>query len=169
MVVVQVRTEAYVDSLIMKAASAVVLLAAAVLFPQGAGLAHNYEKGDISIRHPWTRATTSGETMAPAYMEIRNAGGETDRLIGAWSSTAERVDIILTRKEGLVRKQVGVLEVPGRERLVLKPNGSHLLFLGLARPFAKGERIPLTLRFERAGEVPMELEVQGLDSRKAHH
>ncbi len=102
-------------------------------------------------------------------MEIRNAGGETDRLVAAFSSAAERVDIILTRKEGLVRKQVGVLEVPGRERLILKPKGSHLLFVGIARPLAKGDRVPLTLRFERAGEVPMELEVQGLDSRKAHH
>ena|SRR5688572_20268422 len=153
----------------MKAAFAAALLAAAVLFPQGAGLAHNYEKGDVSIRHPWTRATTSGEKEAPAYMEIRNAGRETDRLVAAFSSVAERVDIILTRKEGLVRKQVGVLEIPGRERLILKPKGSHLLFVGLTRPLSKGDRVPLTLRFERAGEVPMELEVQGLDSRRAHH
>ena len=164
----QVRAEAYVGSL-MKAAFAAVLLAVAVLFPQGASLAHNYEKGDVSIRHPWMRAMTSGESEAAVYMEIRNSGRETDRLVAAFSSVAERVDIMLTRKEGLVRKQVGVLEVPGRERLVLKPKGSHLLFVGLARPLSKGDRVPLTLRFERAGEVPMELEVQGLDSHRAHH
>jgi copper(I)-binding protein len=153
----------------MKASWAAALLAAAMLFPQGAGLAHNYDKGTVSIRHPWMRAMTSGETEAAVYMEIRNSGGEADRLVAAFSAAAERVDIILTRKEGLVRREVGVLEIPARERLILKPKGSHLLFLGVARPLSKGERVPLTLRFERAGEVPMELEVQGLDSRKAYH
>jgi copper(I)-binding protein len=39
----------------------------------------------------------------------------------------------------------------------------------VARPLAKGERVPLMLRFERAGELHVELEVQGLDSRKAYH
>jgi copper(I)-binding protein len=61
------------------------------------------------------------------------------------------------------------LTVPARARLVLRPRGPHLMIVGLRKPFVKGERIPLTLSFEKAGELQVELEVQALDSRKAHH
>ena len=154
----------------MKGALASAGLALAILLAHGSTVAHNYEKGELSVRHPWTRAMTSGETVAAGYLEIRNLGRQPDRLIGASSPAAERVELVLVREGAMVRMhEVLSLEVASRERLLLRPNGSHLLFVGLARPLAKGERVPLTLRFERAGELHVELEVQGLDSRKAHH
>jgi copper(I)-binding protein len=66
-------------------------------------------------------------------------------------------------------REVRKFDAPARARLTLQPNGPHLMFIGLKRPFAKGERIPLVLRFEKAGELHVELEVQAPDSRRAHH
>jgi copper(I)-binding protein len=153
----------------LRSALAAAGLALAMLLVRGS-FAHNYDKGELHIRHPWTRAMSQGENVVPAYLEIRNTGAHPDRLIGASSPVAERVELMLVQEGVLVRKQeVLGLELPPRARLVLQPKASHLLFIGVARPLAKGERVPLALRFERAGELHVELEVQGLDSRKAHH
>jgi copper(I)-binding protein len=134
-------------------------------------LAHGFQKGDLSVRHPWTRATPPGAEVGVGYLEIRNAGRDPDRLIGASTPAAERVELHVLEREGEVVKmrEAKGLAVPARARLVLRPGGTHLMIVGLRRPFVKGERIPLTLRFEKAGELQVELEVQALDSRKAHH
>jgi hypothetical protein len=104
-------------------------------------------------------------------LEIRNSAKEPDRLIGASTPAAERVELHVSVREGdVVRmREVESLEVPARERLILRPNGPHLMIVGLGRPFVKGERVPLTLRFEKAGELRIELDVQALGSKKAHH
>lgn len=136
-----------------------------------AAAAHGYQKGDLHVRHPWTRATPPGAKIAAGYLEIRNSGKEPDRLVGASTPYAERVELHMMVREGDVMKMRGVqsFEVPARQRLTLRPGGLHLMIVGLKRPLAKGEHIPLTLRFERGGEVRVELEVQATDSRKPHH
>jgi copper(I)-binding protein len=133
--------------------------------------AHRYGKGDLHVRHPWTRATPPGAKVAVGFLEIRNSGNEPDRVVGASTPHAERVELHVMMREGDVMKMRGVqsFEVPARQRLTLRPGGPHLMIIGLKRPLAKGEQIPLTLRFERGGEVRIELEVQAADSKKPHH
>ncbi len=133
--------------------------------------AHGYDKGDIQVRHPWARATPPGAKVGAGYLEIRNTGKEPDRLIGAESPAAERVELHVQVREGDIVKMRDVtgLVAPARQRLALRPGGSHLMIVGLAKPLVKGDRLPLTLRFERAGELQIELEVQAADSRKGHH
>jgi copper(I)-binding protein len=134
-------------------------------------LAHNVEKGDIQIRHPWSRATPAGAKVGVGYMEIRNRGKQPDRLLGASTPLARRVEMHVTRSEGEVMKmrQVESFSIPAGERVELSPGGGHLMLVDLARPLKKGERVPLTLRFERAGEVEIEMEVQELGSRHPRH
>ena len=141
------------------------LLAPTVLF------AHGFHKGDMSVRHPWTRATPPGASVAAGYLEIRNGAGEPDRLVGAATALAERVELHVLVREGSVVKmrEVKSLDIPGGERLLLAPRGSHLMLVNIKRPFAAGERIPLTLRFEKSGALEVELEVQPLGSTKPHH
>ena len=133
--------------------------------------AHGYDKGDIQVRHPWSRATPPGAVTAAGYMEIRNSGRETDRLTGASTPAAERVELHITVREGdVVRmREVPYLEVPARQRLALRPGGPHFMIVGLKKPFERGERVPLNLRFERAGELQVLIEVQASDTRKPHH
>ena len=133
--------------------------------------AHGYGKSDLQVRHPWTRATPPGAKVAAAYLEIRNSGRQPDRVIGAATPAAERVELhVMTTVGGVMKmREMPDFEVPARQRLVLQPGGSHLMIVGLKQPLAKGDRIPLTLRFERAGELAIELEVQPVDSRRPHH
>jgi copper(I)-binding protein len=134
-------------------------------------LPHSHEKGDIQVRHPWSRATPPGAKVAAGYMELRNNGRQPDRLVSASTALAQRVEIHITLRDGEVMKmrQVPALEIPARERYELRPGGSHLMLVDLVRPLKQGERFSMRLVFERAGELEVELEVQELGSRRPHH
>ena len=137
----------------------------------GAGFGHNHEKGEIQVRHPWSRATPPGAKVGVAYMEIRNSGSQPDRLVAISTKVAQRVEMHVTERAGEVMKmrQVKAFDIPARESYALRPGGSHLMLVDLAQPLKKGERFTMTLRFERAGEVPIELEVQEAGSRHPRH
>ena len=130
-----------------------------------------HEKGDIQVRHPWSRATPPGAKVAVGYMEIRNRGQQPDRLVSASTPVAKRVEMHVTQREGEVMKmrQVESFEIPARERFTLRPGGSHLMLVDVVQPLQKGERFTMKLRFERAGELEIELEVQERGSRHPRH
>ena len=146
------------------------LLLAVALCALPAG-AHNHDKGDIQVRHPWSRATAPGAKVAAGYMEIRNNGKEADRLVSAQTPVAQRVELHVTRQEGDVMRmqQVKAYDIPARERFELRPSGPHLMLVDIVRPLKKGERFPMKLRFEKAGEIEVQLEVQDLGSKHPHH
>lgn len=123
--------------------------------------------GEIEVRAAWSRATPPGAKIAVGYMEIRNPGSQPDRLVGASTPVAKRVEMHVTQREGEVMRmrQVKDFEIPARERITLRPGGSHLMLVDIVRPLKKGERIPLTLRFERAGEFAVEVVVRELGAR----
>jgi copper(I)-binding protein len=137
----------------------------------GAVGAHSHEKGDIQIRHPWSRATAPGAKVGAGYLEVRNNGAQADRLLSASTAAAKRVELHVTQRDGEVMRmrEVKALEIPARERFTLRPGGAHMMLVDLAQPLKKGDRFKMTLRFERAGEIEIEVEVQDLGSRNAHH
>jgi len=147
------------------------LLLLALLMAAPPAFAHSFEKGDLQIRHPWARATPPGAKVAAGYFEMRNNGRQPDRLLSASTPVAKKVEMHVTEHAGEVAKmrQLRAFEVPGRERLALEPNGAHLMLVDLAQPLKKGERFPMTLRFERAGEVEVQFEVQEMGSRHSRH
>ena len=77
----------------------------------------------------------------------------------------------LTEREGEVMKmrQVKTFDIPARERYTLRPGGAHMMLVDLKQPLKKGERFAMRLRFERAGELEIELEVQEQGSRHPRH
>ena len=147
------------------------LLLAALLMAALPAFAHSYEKGDLQIRHPWARATPPGTTVGAGYLEIRNNGKQADRLLSATSSVARRIEMHVTEQAGEVAKmrQLRDFEVPGRERLAFEPGGAHLMLVDIVQPLKKGERFPVKLRFERAGEIEVEFEVQEMGARHSRH
>jgi periplasmic copper chaperone A len=143
----------------------------ALLLHAGYAWPHSHEKGDILVRHPWSRATPPGAKVGVAYMEIRNRGAQPDKLLAASTPIARAVEMHVTQREGEVMKmrQVQAFEIPARERYALRPGGSHLMLVELTQPLKQGERFTLRLRFERAGELEIELEVQEIGSRHPRH
>ena len=147
------------------------LLLAALLLVAAPALPHSHEKGEIQVRHPWSRATPPGAKVGVGYLEIRNNGRQADRLVSASTTVAKRVEMHVTEHAGEVARmrQLRAFEVPGRERLALEPGGAHLMLVDLLQPLKKGERFSMTLNFERAGALEVQFEVQEMGARHSRH
>ena len=120
----------------------------------------------VNIENAWARATPPGAKVAAGYMVIRSAG---DRLIAVHSSAAERVEMHVTERDGEVArmKQVNAYDVKGI--FELKPGGAHLMFVNIKAPFKEGGKIPVVLRFEKAGEVKTQFHVGRITAGGAPH
>ena len=125
---------------------------------------------EIEVRDAWSRATAPGAKVAAGYMEIRNSGAQPDRLVSASSPLAKRVELHVTERDGEIMRmrQVKHYDIRARGAYTLAPGGAHLMLVDVERPLKKGERVPLRLRFERAGELAVELEVRDLAARGGH-
>lgn len=129
--------------------------------------AHSYRIAEIEIGHPWARPTVSGQQAGGAFLSLQNRGSSADRLIGASSPAADAVELHTMSLEGNVMRmrQVDAIDVPPGQSVKLQPGGMHLMFQGLKAPMKLGDRIPVTLRFERAGEVAVEVKVENPSNR----
>ena len=98
-----------------------------------------------------------------AWLTIRNAGGQ-DRLVGAESPAAERVEIHTHVHEGgvMMMRRVDAIDVPAGGEAALEPGGDHLMLFGLKGKLSPGDTFPLTLLFEKAGPVTVEVRVAPL-------
>lgn len=143
----------------IRSIAAALAVAAAFALP---ALAHEYEAGDLHIGHPWARATAEGMPTGAAFLSIRNDGDTADRLLGASTDRAETVEIHRgVMEDGIARmRPVEAVELPAGEEVILAPGGYHLMLMGLDGALVEGTRFPLTLEFERAGEVVVEIAVE---------
>ena len=118
-------------------------------------------QAQIQIEKPWSRATAPGASVAGGYMLIRNAGAVRDRLLSAASPAAANVELHVHINDNGVMKmrEVKAYDVPAKGSFELKPGGAHLMFMDIRRPFKEGEKLPVKLKFEKAGEVNAEFHV----------
>ncbi len=121
--------------------------------------------GELRIERPWSRVTPPGTPVGAGYMTIVNTADEPDRLVAAESPAAGRVQIHRSVREdgtsSMVHQKDGAV-VPPDGRLEFRPGDYHLMLMQLEEPLKEGERVPVTLRFERAGRVEVEFMVRSL-------
>jgi copper(I)-binding protein len=119
----------------------------------------------VEIENAWARATPPGAKTGAGYMTIRNKSSSPDHLIGAASPLAARVEMHVHLHDGNVMRMRPVkgYDIPAKGSLELKPGIAHLMFVDIKRTFKEGEKIPVTLRFERAGERKVEFRVGRLN------
>jgi len=122
------------------------------------GLAGAATPGGPRVRGGWSRPTPPGVSVGVGYLVIEG-GTEADRLVSARSPRAQHVEFHESTEEGgLMRmRELAAVPVAGGATLRFAPNGLHLMLIGLDRPLRDGERVPLTLVFERAGPRSLEL------------
>lgn len=115
--------------------------------------------GDIAVTSAWSRATPVGAPTAVGFVELTNHGAQPDRLLSVDSPAADHVSLHqMSMAGGIMRMRpvVGGLEIAPGATLSLNPNGDHLMFEALRRPFRSGDRIPAVLHFQHAGAVRVE-------------
>ena len=123
--------------------------------------AHSFKLGAIDIGHPYARATVAGQPAGGGYLTLQNAGAD-DRLLSASADVAKSVELHSMSMEGDVMKmrQVEAIDLPAGKTVELKPGGLHIMFIGLKAPFKAGDKFPLKLKFEKAGEVTVQVNVE---------
>jgi copper(I)-binding protein len=146
------------------------MIAAAAITAALPAAAHDYTAGDLAIGHPWTRAAGANGNGA-GFMQLQNRGGQPDRLLSASSPAARVVELHTMARDGDVMRMRPVqdIPIPAGQTVELAPGGFHVMLIGLTAPMNQGGRVPLTLRFERAGDVTVELSVQAAGARSGGH
>jgi len=116
----------------------------------------------IVVQDPFARPAPAAGSGG-AFMIIVNNTAQADRLVSAQSPAAMMVELHETVNEGGVMKMVHQpqgFEVPARGRVELKPGGKHVMLMGLKNALEAGQTIQITLKFEKAGEMTIDVPVR---------
>jgi copper(I)-binding protein len=148
------------------------LLAAALSVLALPALAEDYKIGSIEITTPWTRATPPSARTGGGFMTITNKGTVADRLVSARSNASDKVEIHEMRMDGNVMRMRELskgLEIPPGATVMLKPGSYHIMFMELKAPIAKDAKVPLTLVFEKAGSIDVQLTAEAMGAMPHGH
>jgi hypothetical protein len=139
------------------------LLLAALLLPACFANAHEYAAGEILIAHPWSQELPPNAPTVAAYFVIHNNGKSADRLLGVDSPIAGLAQLHEHVMQGELMKmqQVPSVEIPAGGEITFAPMAYHVMLLELKdRSLLRvGKRFPLTLHFEKSGDVTVEVAV----------
>ena len=149
----------------------VILLLLAVAFAPPAVLAHSHKKGGVEIVHPWTYPVSdkAGGTTR-VFMKIKSLTGVPERLVGASTPAAARTQLQETTGDspGASGKVVASVVIePGKETQ-LSRNGPHLVLIGVRKRLDAYDSFKLTLVFEKAGRVVVDVAVEEADTKEPH-
>ncbi len=113
----------------------------------------------VKVDQAWARPTVPGQQGGGGFLSITSATA--DRLLSGSTPLAERFELHTMTMKGDVMemRQVDAIELPAGKTVELKPGGLHVMFIGLKQPLALGSKVPVTLKFEKAGEVKVEFNV----------
>jgi copper(I)-binding protein len=123
----------------------------------GSALADDHAVMVITNAH--ARPTVAGQTSGAAYFDIENKGKTSDRLLKVSSPAAQSAEVHSMTMDGSIMRmrEVTQLELKPSAKLTMSPgDGYHIMLVGLKKALKPGEKIPLNLRFEKAGKIELE-------------
>src|SRR5258707_7833055 len=130
--------------------------------------AEDVKAGDLVITQAWSRATPGGAKIGGGYLTIENKGSAPDRLIGGSGDIAGKIEVHeMSMNDGVMTMRPldkGLTIEPGKI-VKLAPGGFHLMLFDLKAPLKQGDKVPITLEFEKAGKVTLSLDVQSLGAQ----
>ena len=141
-----------------------------------AQVSNSVKAGDLVIAAAYTRQPPEGARVAGGFLKITNGGKESDRLIGGSTPFAKSLEVHeMAVVDGVMkmRELAKGLEIKQGETVELKPGGYHLMFMNMTQRPKTGEMVKVTLKFEKAGEVTIDVPVvaagQSAPGAKMHH
>ena len=136
-------------------------LAVAAILVATAAHAHSHKLKRLEIVHPWCIETNATDKTVSVYMTVRNSGQRADRLISARTAIAAKAELFgAAATAAQEAKPVASLETKAGGELVMKRNGPHIVLTGVKRQLGAYDAFALTLVFERAGKVEVEVQVE---------
>lgn len=134
-----------------------VIATVASLFVAGQAIA-----ADIEIKDAWTKASIGKVRNGAAFFTVMNHGMTADRIVGVRSDLAEKTELhthIMENNVMKMREVEGGVDVPMHGEVMFKPGSYHVMMIGLKAPLKQGEMVTVTLEFEKAGDVPVMINV----------
>jgi periplasmic copper chaperone A len=130
--------------------------------------AEEVKAGDLVISQAWSRATPGGAKTGGGFLTIENKGSAPDRLVAVSGDFAGKIELHeMAVKNGVMtmRPVENGLTIEPSKTVALAPGGYHLMMLDLKTPLKQGDKLPVTLQFEKAGTVAVTLDVQGVGAK----
>jgi periplasmic copper chaperone A len=142
----------------------IAIVATLLLSGAAVAFAQNDRIGDIQVDHPWAPAVTGANlTNDAVYMSLTDRGLKADELVAASSPVAQKVELhVFSVENGVygMHRIDGIEVSPGGAATVLRPGGAHIMLDSLKRPLRAGTTFPLTLTFQRAGQLQIEVAIE---------
>lgn len=140
------------------------LAALAAFAATGSVSARDYQLHSLRIDHPFARATPPGARSGGVFLSIENKGAKPDVLLHVSTPVAGTAEIHqMVMDAGVMRmRAVERIDVKPGERVMLRPGGYHVMLTDLKRPLHAGDSFPLTLGFEKAGSIEVNVEVESM-------
>ncbi|CAI8872119.1 MULTISPECIES: copper chaperone PCu(A)C [unclassified Pseudomonas] len=140
------------------------IVLAALLLPACFANAHEYKVGELEIAHPWSQELPPNAPTVAAYFVIDNQGQTADRLLSVDTPIAGEAQLHEHVMQGDMMKMQHVpsVEVPAGGEVTFAPMAYHVMLLNLKDRslLTDGKRFPMTLHFEKSGDVTVEVAVQ---------
>lgn len=137
------------------------LSAALLLAAQAAHACETVTVGDLTVQHAWSKVTIGADRPGVFYVEITNSGSSDDALIAVATPAAGMPmlhETVVT--DGIASMPHAMsIPVPAGRTVALAPGGYHGMLMGLAAALKEGDRFPVTLTFQKAGEVTVSVDV----------
>ena len=128
--------------------------------------------GDIMIHDPYARVSSKSAKSGAAFMAFHNHSSESDVLISVASNVAKKVELHTHKEVDGVMKMIKLedgIVIPGMGHHALKRGGDHVMFMGLTQSLQHGDKIAVTLIFERSGSVKLKIPVDLERTGKVKH
>ncbi len=115
----------------------------------------------VGVTDAWARATVGTGTGA-VYLTLTDHGAA-DQLTGASTPVAGTAQLHQDVMDGTVMRMrpVAALPLPPGQPVTLAPGGYHMMLEHLDHPLRRGDTFPLTLRFQHAAPVTVQVHVEG--------
>jgi copper(I)-binding protein len=127
----------------------------------GCAPGQSFTAGTITITGAFSRATLPNAPVGAGYFTIENTG-DADRLVSATSEVTPTVELHNMETVDGMMKMIHLpdgIDVPAGGAVSLAPGGLHVMFIGPNQPFKEGECVAVTLNFEKAGPLDVQLVV----------
>jgi len=127
----------------------------------------------ITVTNAWVRAMPPSFKHTAAYLTINNGSSEKIRLIGVKTDAAVTGELhTMDLANGQMKmKQIDRIVVQKNDSIDLKPGGKHIMLIGLNRPLNEGDKVSLTLIFDKdvKKELLVEVKKNGKEKKKSMH
>lgn len=126
----------------------------------------------ISVKNAWVRATVPGQNTAGAYMELTCQ--TRCALLAVESPVAEKAELHTMSMDGGVMRmrQLSKIDLPAKKSVKLDPGGLHVMLINVKQPLKDGDKVPLTLTVQGAGDsksvVTVDAGVRGVGGAAQH-